>query len=158
MKSGCLFPIIGKNEEPSMSKPIVYKMTVSAEDVKKDMDYFGLRWMRSPVDTKYQYCKEESWAKVFDYLYFEYEIDKEMWIPQFCDCDDFAFYLRSVCAMKFGLNIVVVFGKIPLGYHAWNIFQVPGDTPEKRWMQIEPQTRNIAAWGEGEGKPVEVYT
>ena len=152
-KSGCLTWFLPRRDEPEypeIVKPIVHKIVVSAAEIKADMDYFGLRWIREggQMDEKYQHTDAEGWAEVLNYIYFIYEVDKKIWIPDFRDCDDFAFYMRCLCAFEFSLNMPVLLGWMSQGYHAWNCMQIPGNTPEERWNYLEPQNRNTAPWGE----------
>ena len=60
------------------------------------------------------------------------------------DCDDFATLMKGLISAEFGINAFgIALGKMPLGYHAYNLARV-----EDRWVNIEPQSGDIFEIGE----------
>ncbi len=123
--------------------PEIELLSILGSGVKLDIQPLNLKMMYPAlIDSKYYYSKAEDWAKVFGYIYFEFDMPK--YLSDTFDCDDFAVLLKGLVASFFGLNYFgVVFGKTPTGYHSYNIFRTEGGL-----LQLEPQTGDMGELGE----------
>ena len=126
-------------------KPKVEPLKVSSLRIKAEIDHLKLRMMYPALLDHYQdyyYLESPQWAEVFHYIYFVYDMPPYLAVRM--DCEDFAILLKGLVSSFFRLNaFAVVFGKVPGGYHAWNILRT-----EDGWLQFEPQTGDIFELGQ----------
>ena len=126
-------------------KPRVKPLKVSSLKIKSEIDDMKLRMMYPALLDHYQdyyYLESSQWAEVFNYIYFVYDMPSYL-VARF-DCDDWAILLKGLVSSFFGLNAFAeVFGKTPMGYHAFNMLRT-----EDGWLLFEPQTGDIFELGQ----------
>ena len=126
-------------------KPKVKLLKVSSLKILSEIQSMKLRMMFPALLDHYQdyyYLESSQWAEVFNYIYFVYDMPSYL-VARF-DCDDWAILLKGLVSSFFGLNaFAVVFGKTPMGYHAFNMLRT-----EDGWLLFEPQTGDIFELGQ----------
>ncbi len=128
-------------------KPTIRLEQIPAGYLAGELTNLGIQIEVTVRDVVYFNTFSEDWAKVFDYVYFDFPMPS--YIVERMDCDDFAILMKELCSALFGLNTCgAVMGNMPLGYHQWNLFRC-----EDKWMQLEPQTGEIFPIGEKGYKP-----
>lgn len=134
-------------------KPIIELLSMPYTQVDEEIKALGLTKLYPTLldyGQPYYYTKAEDWAEVFHYIYFVFPMPDYL-MARF-DCEDFAILLKGLVASLFGLNYFgVVLGKIPQGYHGWNIFR----TEVEVW-QLEPQTGLFFPMWEKDYKPEKI--
>ena len=136
-------------------KPKVKRLVVSSFRIKAELDAMKLSslYYGALLDhyQDYYYVESEDWGKIFDWIYFVYDMPPYMVAGM--DCDGFAIFLMGLVQANFGLNSFgLVIGTTPAGGHAWNLFRT-----ENGWLNLEPQTGKFFELGEKGYLPQHIF-
>lgn len=137
-------------ESAKADKPSVTLLSMSGQDVKRELEELGLKLMYPTLMDYFQpyyYTKREGWAEVFNYIYCVF--DMPPYIAGRMDCEDFAILLKGLVSALFGMNyFALTIGDSPRGTHGFDFFRA-----EDGLLIIEPQTADFFEWGEKGYKP-----
>lgn len=91
-------------------------------------------------DRHYIAVSQKFWEEIFaaaDEISYQY-------MSQYRDCDDFSFYLKGFCAMKYGVNgVSTALDKD--GLHSYNVVMVALDDGSLEFRVVEPQRTGNAS-------------
>lgn len=87
-----------------------------------------------PVDTQYRILDSTGWDGALEFT----GVDRQKYISEFFDCDNFAILLAAICAMKFHINSVGICFDFS-GGHAYAILPIRQDDGSIELIILEPQ-------------------
>jgi len=126
-------------------KPEIELLSMPSTQVDAEIKALGQRLMYPCLldfGQNYYYTKAEDWAKVFDYIYFVF--DMPSYLVARIDCEDFGILLKGLVSALFGLNyFALAIGNIPQGCHGFNFFRT-----DAGHLIIEPQSGQFFGWEE----------
>ena len=87
------------------------------------------------LDDWYYYTDLDGWAKILPDLV----LNSNLYKPNVFDCEDYGLKAQIECSLRYGINSLrLCIGKVPKGWHGFNIFPYGDDKGIEGLMLFEP--------------------